>query len=312
MLHIKLRFCVSLLAVWLLLQVAYGVGAYKNHQQLIELASHSVENRVALDLDQIQIANSAMSIAGEPKRVRRYIEKLNMSLQQALLPVTLVGLQGVYLAEFENTQLIERILVAPQQDIVLVLRSHRAEFSHYISIYPLLFALFIVFLSQNYIRFWNLVGRDISTENKIKDIPAVLTLDLKQKTLLFSKTQTCVDMANKPLCFYAALLEFCASDKSVVVSHNRDVPEPLFDLANKYFYRLIELGHTVRKRPNFNNNQEKTLSEIRSVLDDVFGDDLDAKALYYPPKAHGEGSRSKLHHYGLANIEPIHFTIVGK
>jgi hypothetical protein len=90
------------------------------------------------------------------------------------------------------------------------------------------------------------------------------------------------------------------------------VPEELQELANKYFYRLVELGHTIRKRPNFNNSLEKTLSEIRAALDDVLNDCPELKELYYPPKAFGEGSRSRMHSYGLVNVSQGNIEIIGK
>ncbi|KKK93350.1 hypothetical protein LCGC14_2693760 [marine sediment metagenome] len=86
----------------------------------------------------------------------------------------------------------------------------------------------------------------------------------------------------------------------------------MLELANKYFYRLVELGHTVRKRPNFNNSLEKTLSEIRAALDEVLSEYPEEKELYYPPKAYGEGSRSRLHSYGLVNIRKGNIEIIGK
>ena len=119
-------------------------------------------------------------------------------------------------------------------------------------------------------------------------------------------------LANKPLCFYTALIEFCIAHPDILLNQNKELPSELITLANKYFLRLTELGHTIRKRPNFSNSLEKTLSEIRAALDEIFVDDVELKALLFPPKAHGEGSRSKLHHYGLKlqNMELVE--IIGK
>ena len=97
-----------------------------------------------------------------------------------------------------------------------------------------------------------------------------------------------------------------------MLNQNKDVPEELLTLANKYFYRLVELGHTIRKRPNFTNSLEKTLSEIRAALDEVWQEQPEIKETYYPPKAHGEGSRSRLHHYGLKAIEIADIEVIGK
>ncbi|XQF91352.1 hypothetical protein ACOBV8_20375 (plasmid) [Pseudoalteromonas espejiana] len=60
-------------------------------------------------------------------------------------------------------------------------------------------------------------------------------------------------LANKPLCFYLALIEYCKDNSDVVLNQNKYVPDELIELA-QVFYRLIELGHTIRKRPNFNSS----------------------------------------------------------
>ena len=82
-------------------------------------------------------------------------------------------------------------------------------------------------------------------------------------------------------------------------------------LANKSFGRLIELGHTKRKRPDFNANLDKTLSEIRAALDEVFADFPEEKDTFYPPRAQGEGSRSKQHSYALVSIKEDNIEIIG-
>jgi hypothetical protein len=72
------------------------------------------------------------------------------------------------------------------------------------------------------------------------------------------------------------------------------------------------VGNTKRKRPDFGANLDKTLSEIRSVLDEVFQHHVQAKELFYPPKAQGEGSRSKMHNYALANNDPLRIEFIGR
>ena len=104
-----------------------------------------------------------------------------------------------------------------------------------------------------------------------------------------------------------------ASSKWLIVIFSSFGKSPFIELKLKCeFYRLIELGHTIRKRPNFNSSLEKTLSEIRAALDDVFSEHPEQKELYYPPKAYGEGSRSRLHSYGLVNIGKGNIEIKGK
>ena len=89
------------------------------------------------------------------------------------------------------------------------------------------------------------------------------------------------------------------------------MPTELLALANKSFGRLIELGHTKRKRPDFNANLDKTLSEVRAALDEVFVRYSKEKETYYPPRAQGEGSRSKQHSYALPSIREEDIEIVG-
>jgi hypothetical protein len=96
------------------------------------------------------------------------------------------------------------------------------------------------------------------------------------------------------------------------LKHNNEVPEELLQIANKYFYRLIELGHTQRKRPDFGANLDKTLSEIRSALDEVFKNCIECKEAFYPPKAQGEGSRSKMHNYAILNKDASRVEFIGK
>ena len=89
------------------------------------------------------------------------------------------------------------------------------------------------------------------------------------------------------------------------------MPTELLALANKSFGRLIELGHTKRKRPDFNANLDKTLSEVRAALDEVFVGYSEEKETYYPPRAQGEGSRSKQHSYALPSIREEDIEIIG-
>ena len=141
--------------------------------------------------------------------------------------------------------------------------------------------------------------------------PALLHIDLNTKQLVNIGSQRRFDMQNKPLCFFAALVQFCIDNPDVELLHHKDVPESLIKSSNKVFGRLIELGHTKRKRPDFNANLEKTLSEIRAVLDLVFAQNEKDKAIFYPPRAQGEGSRSKQHSYALHNVEADKVEIIG-
>lgn len=140
---------------------------------------------------------------------------------------------------------------------------------------------------------------------------ANLRIDLHQKTLVNIATNEAITMQNKPLCFFTALVDYCIQHPNQDLLHHKDVPLELVTRANKAFGRLIELGHTKRKRPDFNANLEKTLSEIRAVLDMVFKQNEPCKERFYPPRAQGEGSRSKQHSYALTKIKSEHVEILG-
>jgi hypothetical protein len=139
-----------------------------------------------------------------------------------------------------------------------------------------------------------------------------LIINLNSKTLSNGLKESEVQIPNKPFCFYIALLDYCINQKTPYLSHSNNVPEDLLSGANKYFYRLIELGHTKRKRPDFSTNLDKTLSEIRAALDTVFLHHADDKEMFYPPKAQGEGSRSKLHNYALEHINAKQIEFIGR
>ena len=98
----------------------------------------------------------------------------------------------------------------------------------------------------------------------------ILNVHAKDKTLSNRVDDKVVALQNKPLCFYTALVKFCIEYPNQPLPPHKDVPHELMILANKSFGRLIELGHTKRKRPDFNANLDKTLSEIRAALDEVF------------------------------------------
>src|SRR5690606_20984076 len=139
-----------------------------------------------------------------------------------------------------------------------------------------------------------------------------LVLDLSRKELSLTNTDTRVALANKPLCFYAALLDYCQDHPHVRLCQHKLLPAELVELADNYFLRLVALGHTIRKRPDFNNNLEKNLSEIRAALDELFTAAPELKAFYYPPKARGEGSRSKTHSFALTQLPKESWQITGR
>jgi hypothetical protein len=141
---------------------------------------------------------------------------------------------------------------------------------------------------------------------------AALILDLENKCLRLGDSNASVFLPNKPLCFYAALLTYCQQHPGARLCQHAPLPAELLTLANQYFLRLIALGHTIRKRPDFDMNLEKMLSEIRAALDELLMEYPEHKSLFYPPKALGEGSRSKVHNFALLHIAEAHWSIKGK
>ncbi|MFT7567826.1 MAG: hypothetical protein ACI846_002139, partial [Pseudoalteromonas distincta] len=216
-----------------------------------------------------------------------------------------------------NLHQITRSLSTNNGPVLVVFNVQQTHFtlSHFIYyfIFLVLSVLISFWVKFAFIKQSNKQFNNAQHQSITEPTPVMLIVDLNDKTLSSScSAEQKVGLANKPLCFYLALVEYCTNNDDVALSHNKDVPEELLELANKYFYRLVELGHTVRKRPNFNNSLEKTLSEIRAALDEVLSECPEEKELYYPPKAYGEGSRSRLHSYGLANIKKGNIEIRGK
>jgi hypothetical protein len=276
----------------------------------IEKQTSQVLTRIALDLTSLPIEHPFFSYSGNTAVVDAYLDKFNVVLveQNARLQLQKVSVKPV--SSSENT--IVKKLVDTHRDIYV---SFTMNDKHVKSAYilPLILALlntaFYRWVSISHLRLDE--GRQkvkVSTES-----PKKLVVDLYTKTVMLNtRKQDAVKLANKPLCFYLALIEYCESYPDVVLNQNKDVPDELIDIADKYFHRLITLGHTIRKRPNFSSSLEKTLSEIRAVLDEIMAEHADLKIKYYPPKAHGEGSRSKIHSYGLTNIALSDIDLIGK
>ena len=140
---------------------------------------------------------------------------------------------------------------------------------------------------------------DVAPATTRVELPSglILQIHLPSRRLVHLQSGNSAELANKPLCFYLALIQYCSDTPNVFLSQHKALPPELLELCERYFRRMNELGHAIRKRPDFNKNLEKTLSEIRASLDQVFIDDQDQKIAFYPKKAIGEGSRSKVHNF---------------
>ncbi|AOT10516.1 hypothetical protein [Pseudoalteromonas luteoviolacea] len=268
-----------------------------------------VKLRVSLDKHRLPLADPMLNYSGDPDALASYIKDINYSLSEQNSRVELVSISNTPLLPSEGLS-VEH-LNAPGNRTYMLFKLN-TEQNKFLLIFPVVFAILNFALLKNISR----RKYKVQVRDNIKPVlpqKTVLQIDLYSKTLqLTSDKETKVQLANKPLCFYLALLEYCKDYPDASLNQNKDLPDELLDMADKYFHRLVALGHTIRKRPNFSNSLEKTLSEIRASLDELLISSPDLKAKYYPPKAHGEGSRSKLHSYALTNIVDNDINIIGK
>lgn len=304
------------------LQLAYFFGMSLQRDFNVERSILAVENRVSLDLPRLSLPNPALNLAGNPAQVREYLQKLNALLIEKNLSVRVRSLQqfdaqsqldsAVNVAG-ENShahRFIERQLQLPGQIISLKLGVCQPTLWQSASIYPLLSSLLLVFLLSPYLQRKPAPVAANSAASQTRNVG--LVLDLENKCIAVRGTDYKVELANKPLCFYAALLNYCQQHPGVRLCQHAILPDELLTLANQYFMRLVVLGHTIRKRPDFDANLEKMLSEIRAALDELFIDHPESKMLFYPPKALGEGSRSKMHNFALGRLGEAEWEIKGK
>lgn len=314
-----MRKLVSSLGVFILFTVfsfVFYISTTHKQQQVNKLQITQIEKQIALDLPLLDLSNELLKHSGNKAALQHYIQTVNAQIQGTGIQVVAIEPKHEFNLSLKTHEFIRK-LNSNNNVVFIVLSLKQAYFSaDVVTIYILLFgisALLIYMIKQAAIYQGDkklVTGQELNT---LESKPLILVINLKSKTLSSSYyPEQHVALANKPLCFYLALVEFCTNNREVKLNHNKNVPEELLELANKYFYRLVELGHTVRKRPNFNNSLEKTLSEIRAALDDVLNDCPEQKELYYPPKAFGEGSRSRMHSYGLINVSQGNIEIIGK
>ncbi|GAA0362222.1 hypothetical protein GCM10009092_28230 [Bowmanella denitrificans] len=298
----------------LVLQMVYFFAARQAHYQQAGTLALALEKRIALDLPWLRLPNDVMNNVADEESVRQYLSKLNeLSLLKGY-SIRVLALQGISASqskpEFDGI-IQQHKLQIPGQTLTLQLGVQHFPLAKAFSIFPLLAALLFTLLISS--------SRRETTDEQLEpgespSEPALprLIVNLQERTLSNSVDNRQIQLSNKPFCFYVALLEYCLQHENAALNHNKNIPEELLELANRYFYRLIELGHTIRKRPDFSSNLDKMLSEIRAALDDVFRDCPEFKAAFYPPKAQGEGSRSKLHNYALEQLQAETLEIIGK
>ena len=310
--HFKPKPIILLLFIALLLglQCVTLTAQYLAHENSIHQALDKVEQRISLDSAFLDVGNNTLNTPVNQFAIYRYLGKLNDTLESKDFPVRVKGIQNIQIndkdftafpivfnAEFKNAE----------QVIEVEMRSKPVESSLSFSWTALLASLLItpIFAVSSKTRRKRAVVEEI-----IPPSPK-LVINLKDKTISNGIDEKAVTLQNKPLCFYTALVKYCIEFPDSPLPPHKDVPTELLVLANKSFGRLIELGHTKRKRPDFNANLDKTLSEIRAALDEVFSAFQEEKEKYYPPRAQGEGSRSKQHSYALPDIQEEDIEVIG-
>jgi hypothetical protein len=307
---------VCFFVLFIVFSLVFYVSTTQKQQQINQLQIAQIEKQIALDLPLLDLSNELLKHSGNKAALQHYIQTVNAQIQGTGIQVVAIEPKHEFNLSLKTHEFIRK-LNSNNNVVFIVLSLKQPYFTNDVmAIYILLFvisALLIYMIKQAAIYQGD---KKLVTDHELNTLeskPLILVINLKSKTLSSSYyPDQHVALANKPLCFYLALVEFCTNNPEIKLNQNKNVPEELLELANKYFYRLVELGHTVRKRPNFNNSLEKTLSEIRAALDDVLNDCPEQKELYYPPKAFGEGSRSRMHSYGLVNVSQGNIEIIGK
>ncbi|MEM6983287.1 MAG: hypothetical protein AAF510_09925 [Pseudomonadota bacterium] len=313
----RLIWIIYTIFLFLVFSSVFYISTMQKQQQVNKLQIIQIEKRIALDLPLLDLSNELLKHSGNKAALLNYIQTLNTFIDSTGIEVVAITPQHEFDASLKTYTEFIRELNSNNGVVFIVFSLRQPYFTgDVVAIYGVLFILSILLtylIKLAYIKKSDEKQVVHAESNTTESKPLTLIIDLKSKTLSSSVSlDHQVALANKPLCFYLALVEYCTNNPEIKLNHNKNVPEELIELANKYFYRLVELGHTVRKRPNFNNSLEKTLSEIRAALDDVLNDCPEQKGLYYPPKAFGEGSRSRMHSYGLANVGQGNIEIIGK
>ncbi|MGO2372122.1 MAG: hypothetical protein ACTH5C_07145 [Pseudoalteromonas prydzensis] len=311
------RFFGVILLIFSAALLMFKLSSYVQQAQHNDLIMADIENRIALDLPRLNLSNRFLKHSGNHDAIVGYLQRLNMQLIQQPIQVNSINDVSLALTKNGRESRIEYLETSDQKvAITFLIETH---WWHISDLYIIIILLFMAFLFAK----WAVVIKRASLQysalkEQVEQLPLVnaqviLVIDLQDKVLAINdNAEIKVSLANKPLCFYLALIEFCVEHPDVTLYQNKDVPDELVELANKYFYRLTQLGHTIRKRPNFTNSLDKTLSEIRAALDEVLYAHPELKEIYYPPKAHGEGSRSRLHSYSLLKITAADIEVIGK
>jgi hypothetical protein len=266
--------------------------------------------RIALDLPELPLANPVFNQITDTHSVMGYMQALNHHLAQMQHPLRILRIQDVSLQVDNITDVIAVDLQTARQTIDVAFGQVRTGIAFSVVFAPLLFTFFVALLVYGNDKYHRARKHQGQPDLQVKS--SKLVVNLRERTLYLSECQhTTSSLSNKPLCFYLAMLKYCQDNSEAKLYHNKNLPEDFVQLANKYFYRLLELGHSRRKRPDFDSNVDKMLSEIRAALDEILCHDVALKNKFYPQKAQGEGSRSKLHNFALRNLTEEDYELIG-
>lgn len=289
------RWLQNSVAAALLLQCVFALSISHAYNDKVIHQIGSIAERIALDLPLIA---GRLPLTAEIDNPNNYLTTLNSYLAAQDFALTIKQIRTHHSGS-ANLAPYSHVFFSHDKNIAFDYELPNMAWWQYVSLWPLLFAM--LFSAFGVFHYYRNKPKEIQLSPEERS-PLLLTLDLRNKQLINFHTEKAVPLANKPLCFYAALVEYCLSNPDKTLNQHKDLPLEMEALCKKYFARLIELGHTIRKRPDFTNNIEKTLSEIRACLDELYEDDIASKDPLYPRKAVGEGSRSKAHSYALKDV----------
>jgi hypothetical protein len=249
--------------------LTFKLSSYLQQAQHNDLIMADIENRIALDLPRLDLSNRFLKHSGNHDAIVGYLQRLNMQLIQQPIQVNTINDVSLALTNNGRESRIEYLETSDQKVAITFLIETR--WWHTSDIYTFIVLLLLAFLFSKWAELINRTSlKHLALKEQVEQLPLInvqvkLVIDLQAKVLAINdNAEIKAGLANKPLCFYLALIEFCVENPDVTLNQNKDVPDELIELANKYFYRLTQLGHTIRKRPNFTNSLEKTLSEIRA------------------------------------------------
>lgn len=301
---------VSASVVLAILILASLLGSYHSRQEHIDKAIVVLKNRVALDLFDLGLETESSQISQDNRIIQFYIRDLNRYLELSSFPIKMEGIMHYHLEEEIPADSITIELHSSRNIIPIQITVDAPWVKPGSIILCIFFAVaYLGLVSSNQKR----AARSAMVNSKevIKKVPKLI-VDLRERSLyLSSNPEQIAQLSNKPLCFYLAMLTYCCENKEPQLFHNKQLPEDFIALANKYFSRLLELGHSRRKRPDFDNNIDKMLSEIRTALDEIISAEPEVKEIFFPQKAQGEGSRSKLHNFALLKLKPDSYELIG-